>query len=218
MADLSLLAEPFEATDIEWRAGVTNADKTSALALAYISSRAVMERLDRVVGPGGWRDEYKPGPNGGVICGISIRCGEEWVTKWDGAENTDFEAVKGGLSDAFKRAGVKWGIGRYLYALEGVWVKCEQRGKSIVLKETPKLPPWALPKKGQKPAESAAQSAAEPLKPADPKNWDEIVARVNELGLDLQKVKDELKAKKITSVNPETIPMIMEIVKGMNGK
>ncbi len=28
MTDLSLLAEPFEAADIEWRAGVTNADKT----------------------------------------------------------------------------------------------------------------------------------------------------------------------------------------------
>lgn len=181
-----------------------------------------MDRLDKVVGPGNWQDEYKPGPSGGVICGISIyvyesdgACG--WITKWDGAENTDFEAVKGGLSDAFKRAGVKWGIGRYLYGLEGVWVKCEQRGKSVVLKETPKLPAWALPKKaGQKPEQS--EKVAEKPKPADPKNWDNIVAWVNELKIDLQKVKDELKAKKITAVNPETIPQIMKIVKGMNGK
>ncbi len=151
-----------------------------------------MDRLDKVVGPGNWQDEYRPGPSGGVICGISIyvyepegACG--WITKWDGAENTDFEAVKGGLSDAFKRAGVKWGIGRYLYGLEGVWVKCEQRGKSVVLKETPKLPAWALPKKQGR---SRLRARLRSRKTVDPKNWDEIVAWVNELKIDLQKVKD----------------------------
>jgi len=66
-------------------------------------------------------------------------------TKWDGAENTDFEAIKGGLSDAFKRAGYKWGIGRYLYRLESAWVPCELHGKTVVLKSTPPLPSWALP-------------------------------------------------------------------------
>ena len=140
------LAEPFAPDDLEWRAGATNADKTKALALAYITSRAVMDRLDEVVGPENWRDEYKSGPDGGVICGLSLRVHDEWVTKWDGAENTEFEAIKGGLSDAFKRAGYKWGIGRYLYKLESVWVPCEVRGKSVVLKSTPPLPPWALPK------------------------------------------------------------------------
>jgi hypothetical protein len=34
----------------------------------------------------------------------------------------------------------------------------------------------------------------------------------SEFGLDLQKVKDELKAQKITAVNPETIPVIMQIM------
>lgn len=142
---LENLKLPFDPKDIEWRTGATNKDKTRALALAYITSRAVMDRLDEVCGPGGWRDEYRPGPSGGVICGISIRVEDEWITKWDGADNTQVEQVKGGLSDAFKRAGVKWGIGRYLYNLEGVWVACEQRGKSVVLSETPRLPDWALP-------------------------------------------------------------------------
>jgi len=142
---LEKLKEPFDPKDIEWRAGATNKDKTRALALAYITSRAVMDRLDEVCGLGGWKDEYRPGPSGGVICGISVRVDEEWITKWDGADNTQVEEVKGGLSDAFKRAGVKWGIGRYLYNLEGVWVACEQRGKSVVLSETPRLPPWAVP-------------------------------------------------------------------------
>jgi hypothetical protein len=141
----SRLAEPFDPSDLEWRPGATNADKTRALALTYITSRAVMDRLDEVVGPENWRDDFKPGPDGGLICGLSLRIDGEWITKWDGAENTDFEAVKGGLSDALKRAAVKWGIGRYLYKLPQTWVACEQRGKNIVLLDSPDLPEWALP-------------------------------------------------------------------------
>ena len=139
------LAAPFHPDDIEWRAGATNSDKNKALALAYITSRAVMERLDEVMRPENWKDEYAPGPDGGVICGLSLRIHDEWITKWDGAENTEFEAIKGGLSDAFKRAGYKWGIGRYLYRLESHWVPCEVHGKTIVLKSIPPLPSWALP-------------------------------------------------------------------------
>ena len=142
------LATPFHPEDIEWRAGATNSDKTKALALAYITSRAVMDRLDEVVSPENWRDEYQPGPDGGLICGISLRVNGEWITKWDGAENTQVEEVKGGLSGAFKRAAVKWGIGRYLYRLENVWVPCELQGKSVVLKSIPPLPEWALPSNG----------------------------------------------------------------------
>ena len=139
------LAAPFNPSDLEWRAGATNEGKTQALALAYITSRAVMDRLDEVVSPENWCDEYQPGPDGGLICGLSLRVNEEWVTKWDGAENTQFEEVKGGLSGAFKRAAVKWGIGRYLYRFPSIWVACEQRGKTIVLKATPDLPEWAFP-------------------------------------------------------------------------
>jgi hypothetical protein len=141
----SELSKPFDQSDIEWRAGATNQDKTRALALAYITSRAVMDRLDEVVGPENWRDEYQPGPDGGLICGLSLRLDEEWITKWDGAENTLIEEVKGGLAGAYKRAAVKWGIGRYLYKLDKVWVPCEVTGKTVVLKLTPPLPNWALP-------------------------------------------------------------------------
>ena len=139
------LAHPFPVSEIEFRAGATNHEKTKALALAYITSRAAMARLDAVMGPGNWKDEYTAGPAGGVLCSLSLRINNEWITKQDGAENTNFEAVKGGFSDAFKRACVKWGIGRYLYYLEGTWVRCQERGKSIVLAEDPKLPAWALP-------------------------------------------------------------------------
>jgi len=53
-----------------------------------------------------------------------------------GAENSDIEPVKGGLSDSFKRAAVQWGIGRYLYSLGAVWVDVEQRGKNVYITET----------------------------------------------------------------------------------
>ena len=57
------------------------------------------------------------------------------MTKTDGAENSDIEPVKGGLSDSFKRAAVQWGIGRYLYSMGAVWVDVEQKGKNCTITE-----------------------------------------------------------------------------------
>lgn len=139
------LAAPFPASDIEFRAGATNKDKTKCLALAYLTARAVQERLDDVLGIDGWYDTYRPGPGGGVLCALSIRIDGEWITKEDVADNSDIEPVKGGVSDALKRAAVKFGVGRYLYKLDSVWVPCQERGRSVVIKETPRLPAWALP-------------------------------------------------------------------------
>ncbi|MCR4719337.1 MAG: hypothetical protein K5768_06885, partial [Firmicutes bacterium] len=47
-------------------------------------------------------------------------------SKSDAAENSNFEPVKGGISDSFKRAAVKWNIGRYLYKLDPVWVTIDE--------------------------------------------------------------------------------------------
>jgi hypothetical protein len=100
-------------------AGGKNNNGIWAKVLAYVTNRAIMKRLDEVCGKAGWRNEYRDIPNnGGVECGISIKVEGEWITKWDAAENTQVEAVKGGRSGAMKRAAVQWGIGRYLYNLE----------------------------------------------------------------------------------------------------
>lgn len=123
------LATPFDPSEIDWRVGSTNADKTKGMALAYIDARVVMDRLDSVVGPAGWSCRYYIA-EGKTVCELSLKCGEEWVTKSDGAGNSDFEAEKGALSDAFKRAAVRWGIGRYLYNLSSPWVAIESRGKT----------------------------------------------------------------------------------------
>ena len=134
------LSAPFDPFDIEWRiqqAGESNGKKW-ALVLAYVTNRAIMERLDEVFGVDGWQNEYSPMPDGGIICGIRCRLkmkfesqmpkdepDYEWVTKYDGADKTAIEATKGGLSNAMKRAGVQWGIGRYLYKLDTTFVTLE---------------------------------------------------------------------------------------------
>lgn len=118
--NLELLKEPFAPSDVSWRiaqAGKKASGEIWAKVLAYIDNRNIQERLDAVVGPANWKNEYAKGPEGGVLCGLSIRIDGEWVTKWDGAENSDIEPIKGGLSDSMKRAAVQWGIGRYLYDL-----------------------------------------------------------------------------------------------------
>lgn len=130
--DLSL---PFPASAISWRVGATNADKTKGLALAYIDARDVMNRLDEVCGPENWQDEYTETPKGRILCRIGIRCGEHWVWKGDGAGDSDVEAQKGAISDALKRAAVKWGIGRYLYDMPATWVAIEARGKTSVIRD-----------------------------------------------------------------------------------
>jgi len=132
------LREPFSSQEIEWKIQVTSQDKTRGMAVAYIDSRAIQNRLDEVVGAFNWKNTFSPWQNNSQICGLSIYDSErgDWVTKYDGAENTDIEPVKGGLSDSFKRAACVWGIGRYLYGLTGLWVEIEQRGKSWVIKDT----------------------------------------------------------------------------------
>lgn len=138
--NLQNLHAPFPPNEIEWRVGSTNQDKTSGLALAYLTARHVMERLDEVCGAENWQDRYEfHGKR--TVCYLSIRIGDEWVTKADGAGDSDVEAEKGAISDALKRAAVKWGIGRYLYSLGSTWVQLKKAGNSYKIEgaEFPKL-------------------------------------------------------------------------------
>lgn len=130
------LRAAFDPSAVSWRPGriVTNDRGTAGMALAYIDARDVMNRLDEVVGPGGWSDSYQETAKGVMLCTLSLRIGGEWVSKTDGAGETDVEAEKGKVSDAFKRAAVKWGIGRYLYDVPTFWVECDPKSKQITKK------------------------------------------------------------------------------------
>jgi hypothetical protein len=159
--DLKKLKEPFNESDIEWRVQNCGEKKGKiwALVLAYITNRAIMDRLDNVVGAFNWKNEFVKAPNGGLICRLSIKNSNgEWVTKEDGADNTDIEEVKGGLSSAMKRAAVHWGIGRYLYKLENNFAIISDNGKYTAKTKNgqyfkwdpPQLPVWATQKKENK--------------------------------------------------------------------
>lgn len=139
---LKQLKNPFDAKFVKWRVGATNADKTKGIALAYVDSREVMKRLDEVCGIGNWQSKYLP-LDGGFVCEISIKIDGEWITRSNAAGYTHVEPIKGGASDAFKRAASTWGVGRYLYYLPNVWVPIAAAGKSYTLAELPELPNWA---------------------------------------------------------------------------
>ena len=138
------LQKPFKEEEIEWRVGATNKDKTMGLALPYVTNKAIQNRLDEVFGVFGWKNEFKEWKGNSQLCGISIWDEDkgEWLTKYDGADDTTMESTKGGLSDAMKRAAVQFGIGRYLYKLASIWVRLKD-GK--YLEFIPQLPVWALP-------------------------------------------------------------------------
>lgn len=160
LEDLKL---PFEEEEIEWR--ISRAEDKGkdivATCLAYVSARAIMDRLDKVCGANNWKVEYRFIPasvdiEAGVICQLSIKIGEQWVMKEDGAEQTAFEPFKGGISSALKRAGSVWGIGRYLYYLDEAYaVRVDRDTKGAKTGKTkqgtwfnwipPNLPAWALP-------------------------------------------------------------------------
>lgn len=135
------LAKPFAPEDLEWRLQNTNEEKMRGMAVPYVTNRAIQNRLDEVCGPENWYNEFKPwhsnGKKDSQLCGIAIHFeGKGFITKWDGAEDSDIEPIKGGLSDSMKRAAYQWGIGRVLYSLDTVWVDIERRGKTYVIKDS----------------------------------------------------------------------------------
>jgi hypothetical protein len=145
------LSQLFPASKIKFRAGATNKEKTRAQALAYIDARDVMERLDMVIGPMGWSDQYqivRQTPAGvEVECALTIN----GVTKRDVGTGED---AKSAYSDAFKRAAVKFGVGRYLYDFPKAWVEYDEKRKQLTV--TPSLPAWAIP--AASPSTSSGQS------------------------------------------------------------
>lgn len=149
--DLTKLADFFPASAIEWLKGTESFDKKSARAVPYVDAREVQRRFDEVCGPENWRNEFKPSLLGnGVICAISVRTPEgHWVSKEDGAHYSEPAAgdtlemsVKGAYTNAFKRAAVLWGVGRYLFSVNHAWVEIDENGEFV---RTPTLPSAFLP-------------------------------------------------------------------------
>jgi hypothetical protein len=106
------LAAPFDSQELRTRAQGNR-------QIHYITARTAMNRLDSVVGPENWWDEYTPGENS-VLCRLTVRMPDgSTLTKADAGGYAGMpdqgDDDKSGFSDAFKRAAVKFGVGRYLY-------------------------------------------------------------------------------------------------------
>jgi hypothetical protein len=139
------LAAPFDPKDVKFKPKVVKANR--CLAMAYIDARVIQDRLDEVLGVESWQDHYEFLPDGSVICQLRLKLGDHWISKSDvgsPSEQTDSgDRVKAAVSDALKRAAVKFGIGRYLYRLPAEWVEYDPVSKQIV--QTPQLPAFARP-------------------------------------------------------------------------
>src|SRR4051794_20939699 len=109
--DLSKLSEPFHSKDLEWRimqAGITKQGSPWAKIVPYIQARAIIDRLNEVVGPQNWQNSNEI-TDKGILTTILIKINGEWVGKQDGSEFTEIEPFKGGISGGLKRAAVLWG-------------------------------------------------------------------------------------------------------------
>ncbi len=151
------LAAPFGADEVRIR-------PQGGRQLQYITARTVMNRLDDVLGPANWWDEYMPLENS-VICRLTIRLPDgTTLTKSDAggyagmADHGDDD--KSGFSDAFKRAAVKFGIGRYLYR-DGVPRFVHERMRHPSLAADPAHSPQG---KAAEPVAPPAQPASAPAR------------------------------------------------------
>ena len=207
------LVEPFAPDEIKFKPQSVSGNR--ALAVAYIDARCVADRLDEVLGIGGWKDKYEVLPDGSVICSLSIKLDGEWVTKMDVgslSEQPDGgDRLKAAFSDALKRAAVKVGIGRYIYRLPMQWVDYDPVKKKFA--RTPQLPPWAMPKNRpatqavalQQPVQQqakalpAAQPQAAPVPAVSGKisrdQFDRMQAATKELGENMDWLVNEVREK-----------------------
>ncbi|WP_128546331.1 Rad52/Rad22 family DNA repair protein [Larkinella soli] len=136
--ELTKLTAPLRPDEIEWRVQQQlegkNGKPAKLIVVPYITNRSVMDRFDDQFGWAGWRNEIKEVEDG-FLCTITVTLPTgEMVSKTDGASRTSIEPVKGGISDAMKRAAVQFGLGRVLYTFPKVFVEVE--GKYI--------PDWAM--------------------------------------------------------------------------
>ena len=116
-----------DASDIEVKVKKVKSD--GAILLLYKTARTDMDILDEAVGPENWMDDYKE-IKGKLYCGIALNTENGWIWKWDcgieSREDDEGNQKKGEASDAFKRAGFRWGIGRELYTAPFIWIPADK--------------------------------------------------------------------------------------------
>lgn len=129
------LAQP---VPYKWRVQGANRDKTKVQLTAYIDARQVMDILDEHCDHG-WSSKFSD-HSGGLFCTITIEGPDGMMWSRTDAGNrveakTDDQmyeqGYKAAASDAFKRAAVQFGIGRFLYDVEKVWLPCNEKRQPL---------------------------------------------------------------------------------------
>lgn len=149
---LEQLAKPFRPDQIKWKIQTNPKDKEQtgwAILVAYLDARDVAERLD-IVCAGDWHDEYVEPPMSFTsldcnkildlecrltVCGVTRRdVGSVSIgDKADKQEN----AIKELYSDSFKRAAVKFGLGRVVYRFPAIRGMVKLTGNNYyIMRET----------------------------------------------------------------------------------
>ena len=148
---MQALGQPWPAQDIKWLLRTTSKKRakndkgrmvypegTRGMFLAYIDARMAAQRLDDVFGPFNWETSFQILDEAKHIieCTVTITTphNNRRISKMDvGYPNSDNddEPMKSAYSDAFKRACVMWGIGRFLYDMEERWLPIDAYGKPI---------------------------------------------------------------------------------------
>lgn len=127
-----IVFRPLTADEIEVK--VKMVKDSGLVALLYKTARTDMDLLDEIVGPENWECNYEE-IKGNLYCEIRINVNDEgqlplWVSKKDcgieSREDGEGNEKKGESSDAFKRAGFKWGIGRALYTSPFIWIPSDK--------------------------------------------------------------------------------------------
>ena len=195
------LSEPFDPSEIKWRVTATSTQQTKhgpqkrGQLIAYADQRAYTDRLNEVFGEWGWTRDYDvqvaqnferraPGDKKEtavaakvvVVSKVTIHglgshtgVGEEWADDQNAATRAE--------AQAFKRACACFGLGRYLYDLDKIWIDLDQYNRPV---HTPSLPDWALPGYAQREAQRQA-ARNQRTEPRQSLVRDELLAKVQEL-------------------------------------
>jgi len=165
--DIKMALEvPFDPSEIKWRVTATSTQQTKrgpqkrGQVVAYADQRAYTDRLNAIFGEWGWTRNYdvqvaqnfeRKSSSDKTPTAISAKVvvvsrvtihqlgthtgvGEEWADDENAATRAE--------AQSFKRACACFGLGRYLYDVDKVWVDLDQYNRPI---KTPRLPDWACP-------------------------------------------------------------------------
>lgn len=117
LEDVKTLSAPFDKATISVKVQSLSKDRTKAMLVCYLQHTDVYSRLEKV--DPAWSAEITNESYKGDSIFIRVRLTLRGVSRENVGEGQD---AKSATSDAIKRAAMLFGVGRYLYDSETVWV------------------------------------------------------------------------------------------------